>query len=108
MFYISPFYHLVFPFEKFLVTDADIEFRYNINLLYSEFDKFGEDKLYAFAKDMSPLYRTLLFNYRYILVIGFLNKYSQSPKLIIAIVHCGMIGRPTPVLSWGSQGSCRG
>ena len=65
MFYISPFYHLVFPFEKFLVTDADIEFRYNINLLYSEFDKFGEDKLFAFAKDMSPLYRTLLFNFRY-------------------------------------------
>ena len=67
MFYISPFYHLVFQFEKFLVTDADIEFRYNINLLYSEFDKFGEDKLFAFAKDMSPLYRTLLFNYRYII-----------------------------------------
>ena len=54
----------MFPFEKFLVTDADIEFKYNINLLYSEFDKFGEDKLYAFAKDMSPLYRTLLYNYR--------------------------------------------
>ena len=54
----------MFPFEKFVVTDANIEFKYNINLLFSEFDKFGEDKLYAFAKDMSPLYRTLLYNYR--------------------------------------------
>ena len=66
MFYISPFYHLVFPFEKFLITDADIQFVYNINLLYEEFEKFGENKLFAFAKDMSPLYRTLVHEYRYI------------------------------------------
>ena len=64
LFFISPFYHLVFPFEKFLITDADIQFVYNINLLYDEFDEFGEDKLYAFAKDMSPLYRTLVYRYR--------------------------------------------
>ena len=66
LFYISPFYHLVFPMEKFLITDADIQFVYNINLLYDEFEKFGETKLYAFAKDMSPLYRTLVYEYRYI------------------------------------------
>ena len=64
LFFISPFYHLVFPFEKFLITDADIQFVYNINLLYDEFDEFGEDKLYAFAKDMSPLYRALVYKYR--------------------------------------------
>jgi len=64
LFFISPFYHLVFPFEKFLITDADIQFVYNINLLYDEFDKFGANKLYAFAKDMSPLYRTLMYEYR--------------------------------------------
>ena len=64
LFFISPFYHLVFPFEKYLITDADIQFVYNINLLYDEFDEFGEDKLYAFAKDMSPLYRTLVYRYR--------------------------------------------
>ena len=66
LFFISPFYHLVFPFEKFLITDADIQFVYNINLLYDEFDKFGANKLYAFAKDMSPLYRTLMYEYRYV------------------------------------------
>ena len=69
MFFISPFYHLVFPFEKFLITDANIQFVYNINLLYDEFDKFGANKLYAFAKDMSPLYRTLMYEYRYSLYI---------------------------------------
>ena len=71
LFFISPFYHLVFPFEKFLITDADIQFVYNINLLYDEFDKFGANKLYAFAKDMSPLYRTLMYEYRY----DFIDKY---------------------------------
>ena len=25
LFFISPFYHLVFPFERFIVTDADIQ-----------------------------------------------------------------------------------
>lgn len=64
LFYVSPFYHLMFPFEKFVVVDADIEFKYNINKLFEEFEKFEPNQLYAFAKDMSPLYRTLLHSYR--------------------------------------------
>ena len=62
---MSPFYHLLFPFSKFAVIDADIEFKRNIDLLFTEFDKFSGDQMYAFGKDMSPLYRTLLFDYRY-------------------------------------------
>ena len=54
----------MFPFEKFVVVDADIEFKYNINKLFEEFEKFEPNQLYAFAKDMSPLYRTLLHSYR--------------------------------------------
>ena len=64
LFYISPFYHLVFPFEKFGIIDVDIEFKHSINLLFEEFDNFNQKQLYAFGKDMSPLYRTLLYHYR--------------------------------------------
>ena len=27
LFYVSPFYHLVLPFDKFIILDADIEFK---------------------------------------------------------------------------------
>ena len=65
LFFISPFYHLVFPMNKFIITDADIEFMdHGLALLHSHFDLFKSDQLYAFAKDMSPLYRTMMFNYR--------------------------------------------
>jgi len=64
LFYISPFYHLVFPFEKFGIIDVDIEFKHSINLLFEQFNNFNQKQLYAFGKDMSPLYRTLLYQYR--------------------------------------------
>ena len=64
LFYISPFYHLVFPFEKFIVTDVDITYLHSINLLYAEFDHFAPGQLYGFSKDMSPLYRAMLRQYR--------------------------------------------
>ena len=64
LFYISPFYHLVFPFEKFIVIDADIEFQQSLLRLYKEFDKFEPTQLFGLAKDMSPYYRTVLYQYR--------------------------------------------
>ena len=64
LFYISPFYHLVFPFEKFIVIDADIEFKQSLRRLYKEFEKFQPKQLFGLAKDMSPYYRTVLYQYR--------------------------------------------
>jgi len=64
LFYISPFYHLVFPFEKFIVIDADIEFKHSLKRLYKEFDKFLPSQLFGLAKDMSPFYRTTLAQFR--------------------------------------------
>ena len=64
LFYISPFYHLVFPFDKFLVLDADTEFKQSPELLYEEFDKFEPEQLFGVAKDMSHNYRLLLITHR--------------------------------------------
>ena len=65
LFYISPFYHLMFPMKKFIITDADIEFMSGgVEALHKEFNNFSQDQLFAFAKDMSPFYRTMMFKYR--------------------------------------------
>ena len=64
LFYISPFYHLVFPFDKFIVLDADTEFKQSPELLYEEFDKFERQQLFGVAKDMSHNYRLLLIPHR--------------------------------------------
>ena len=64
LFYISPFYHLVFPFDKFIVLDADTEFKQHPELLFEEFDKFEPEQLFGVAKDMSHNYRLLLIPHR--------------------------------------------
>ena len=64
LFYISPFYHLVFPFDKFIVLDADTEFKKSPELLYEEFNKFEPEQLFGVAKDMSHNYRLLLIDHR--------------------------------------------
>ena len=64
MFYLAPFYHLVFPFNKFMVVDADIEFKYGVDNLQNIFNDYGSEQLYSLAPDMSPFYRTMLYQYR--------------------------------------------
>ena len=64
LFYLAPFYHLVFPFDKFMVVDADIEFQYGVDNLYNTFDNYGAEQMYSFAPDLSPFYRTMLYQYR--------------------------------------------
>ena len=54
---MSPFYHLVLPFDKFIVLDADIEFKSSPELLHSQFSKFMPGQVAGVAKDMSQLYR---------------------------------------------------
>ena len=46
------------------MIDADIEFQQSLLRLYKEFDKFGPNQLFGLAKDMSPYYRTVLYQYR--------------------------------------------
>ena len=46
------------------MIDADIEFKQSLLRLYKEFDKFEPDQLFGLSKDMSPYYRTVLYQYR--------------------------------------------
>ena len=46
------------------MIDADIEFQQSLLRLYKEFDKFGPNQLFGLSKDMSPYYRTVLYQYR--------------------------------------------
>ena len=64
LFYVSPFYHLVFPFDKFIVLDADTEFMRSPELLYEQIDKFEPEQIFGVAKDMSHNYRLLLIPHR--------------------------------------------
>ena len=58
---MSPFYHLVLPFDKFIVLDADIEFKSSPELLHSQFSKFVAGQVAGVAKDMSQLYRLYMY-----------------------------------------------
>ena len=40
MFYLSPFYHLVFPLTHLIVMDTDTELKFNVELLYKQFSRF--------------------------------------------------------------------
>ena len=72
---MSPFYHLVLPFDKLIVLDADIEFRSSPELLHAQFSRFVAGQVAGVAKDMSQLYRLLLIRhrcvqlYRYLLLL---------------------------------------
>ena len=63
LFYLAPFYHLVFPFHKFIVVDADIEFKYRVESLYVCY-AFEEEQMYSLGPDLSPIYRSLVYQYR--------------------------------------------
>ena len=58
----------MFPFDKFIVLDADTEFLNSPEILYDEFDKFEAEHLFGVAKDMSHNYRLLLIEHR---LLGF-------------------------------------
>jgi len=64
LFYLAPFYHLVFPFHKFIVVDADIEFKYRVESLYDVFESFEEEQMYSLGRDLSPFYRSMVYEYR--------------------------------------------
>ena len=64
LFYLAHFYHLVFPFDKFIVVDADIEFKYRVESLYDVFDGFEETQMYSLGRDLSPFYRSMIYQYR--------------------------------------------
>ena len=46
LFLMGPYYHRVFPYEKFIVLDADLKFRIDISELYSLFDEFDTHQVY--------------------------------------------------------------
>ena len=64
LFYLSPFYHLDFPFDKLIVTDTDIEFKFSIDSLYAQFSQFSANHLYSLGPDLTPFYADRLFDYR--------------------------------------------
>ena len=49
MFYLSPFYHLVFPLTHLNVMDTDTELKFNVELLYKQFSRF-----WSFFLDFFP------------------------------------------------------
>ena len=61
---MSPFYHLVLPFDKLIVLDADIEFKSSPELLHAQFSRFVAGQVAGVAKEMSQLYRLLLIRHR--------------------------------------------
>ena len=67
LFYLAPFYHLVLPFDKFIVVDADIEFKYRVEGLHDVFSDFEEEQLYSLGRDLSPFYRSMLYQYRFVI-----------------------------------------
>ena len=52
MFYLSPFYHLVFPLTHLIVMDTDTELKFNVELLYKQFSRFKEFFFFYFFRGM--------------------------------------------------------
>ena len=81
IFYLTPFYHHVFPVEKMIFSDVDVVFKvvdiklliirrslliFQISLerLYTIFSSFSDDNLYSFAPDLTPHYFTMTQDWR--------------------------------------------
>lgn len=61
IYYLSPFYHQIFPhLSKLLVLDVDMEFRVDPIELYHELDKFNMDQVVGCANDLAPHYHVML------------------------------------------------
>ena len=46
------------------MVDADIEFKYRVEGLYDVFDAFEEEQMYSLGRDLSPFYRSMVYQYR--------------------------------------------
>eukprot|EP00090_Calanus_glacialis_P003365 TRINITY_DN12492_c0_g1_i1.p1 TRINITY_DN12492_c0_g1~~TRINITY_DN12492_c0_g1_i1.p1 ORF type:complete len:205 (-),score=57.65 TRINITY_DN12492_c0_g1_i1:84-650(-) len=64
IFYLTPFYHAVFPLQKMIFSDVDVVFKISLESLYAKFSTFSEDNLYSFAPDLTPHYFTLTQDWR--------------------------------------------
>ena len=51
MFYLSPFYHLVFPLTHLIVMDTDTELKFNVELLYKQFSRFWSLFFFTFSEE---------------------------------------------------------
>ena len=64
LFYVSPFYHLVFPFKQMMVVDADIEFRASVPDIYSQLEQYSGEQVVSLGPDLGPYYRIALHAHR--------------------------------------------
>ena len=55
LFLMGPYYHRVFPYEKFIVLDADLKFRIDIAELYSLFEHFDTQQVCRCIFDVSVM-----------------------------------------------------
>ena len=60
LFLMGPYYHRIFPYEKFIVLDADLKFRIDVAELYALFDQFDSQQvLLELPSDNSSFARPL-------------------------------------------------
>jgi lipopolysaccharide biosynthesis glycosyltransferase len=64
LFFMGLFYHRVFPYKKFIVLDADLKFRIDIEELYDHFDHFTSEQIMGVGIDLYPHYRNAFGDYR--------------------------------------------
>lgn len=64
LFMIGPFYHLIFPFRRFIMLDIDLKFRIDIQELDAQFELFEPGNVMGVGLDLSPHYRHVLRFYR--------------------------------------------
>jgi hypothetical protein len=64
LFMMGPFYHRVFPYEKFIMLDADLKFRIDIKELFDHFDHFTSEQVMGVGIDLAPHYRVAFREYR--------------------------------------------
>ena len=61
---MGPFYHRIFPYEKFIMLDADLKFRIDIAELYDMFEDFSKNQVMGVGVDLAPHYRIAFREYR--------------------------------------------
>ena len=66
IYYLSPFYHQIFPqLKKLIIMDTDMEFLVDPALLHHQFEQFGMDQILGSANDLAPHYHSILENAGY-------------------------------------------
>ena len=64
LFLMGPFYHRVFPYDKFIMLDADLKFKIDIAELYDHFENFTKNNVMGVGTDLAPHYRIAFREYR--------------------------------------------